>query len=109
MQGAVLPKGCGTIVEGLDLDSHPLTELTARDHVLSTTLAVSVNPRVVIPNYKHVRLDRARSPWHCTTSLLDLRNYVDPVTGKVAFPGPTLRITRASELYWPGDRIEILL
>jgi len=111
VQGAVFPTSCGGVAIGLDLDSHPVTELTADSttHLLSTNLGVSLNQKVLVPNYARETLNDPASKWTCTTQNLDLRNYVDPTTGKVGFPGPTLRITRASEIYPQGDRIQILL
>jgi FtsP/CotA-like multicopper oxidase with cupredoxin domain len=97
-QQAVIP-GC----PGSGEELRTPTELRAgADRVLSTELEVVAETRTV-PVYSKVG-----NKWTCQELTFDLRLYRDPVTGRPGFPGPTLRLHRATDER-PGDAFRILL
>lgn len=81
----------------------PPTEIPAgADHILSTTLDVTRVSKTV-PVYA-----KKAGVWTCSEKTFDLRLYRDPVSGTPTFPGPTLRVNRATDTT-PGDSIRVLL
>lgn len=100
-QQAVIP-GCPGSGDELKMP----TQLTPTDRVLNTTFDVVKQTRTV-PVY--VNQGTATDPdWVCSEKTFDLRLYKDPVTGQPRFPGPTLRLQRATDER-PGDSFRILL
>src|SRR5262249_25497605 len=97
VQSAVVPD-CGGIPSGQELLQPSVID--AVNHILDKTLEIVSVSGVQVPVYK--------SNGTCTPQTYTLRQYVDPVTGKPGFPGPTLRVRRKTAQN-PGDRIRILL
>jgi len=103
LQNAAIPL-CPSTPNGQELQNPP--EITANSNrVLSTTLAVYPVVRTVpvlsAPFGK-------TEPWTCVEQKFPLQLFRNPVTGAIGYPGPTLRVRRASYGY-PGDRINVLL
>lgn len=99
-QDAVIPN-CGT--KGKAEWKEELREPTtvrAKDGTLNTTLEVWPSP-ITVPVLNSKTGD-------CVYKTFEGRMYRDPETGKLTFPGPTLRVRRADESR-PGDSIRVLL
>jgi FtsP/CotA-like multicopper oxidase with cupredoxin domain len=77
-----------------------LTATTAKNGVLSLTLEVS-GATITVPVFNTITKD-------CEDKSFYGRMYRDSVSGKLTFPGPTLRVRRASKGR-PGDSIRVLL
>lgn len=95
MQNVVIP-GCdnaGTI------ELTDPTLLTPTDHVLDTKFDVALGD---------MQVPVLKSDGTCRDSTFSLRLYRDPKSGQLAYPGPTLRVHRATDSA-PGDRIRVLL
>jgi FtsP/CotA-like multicopper oxidase with cupredoxin domain len=95
MQNVVIP-GCGD--QGKIELGFP-SEVDAKEHVLSTTFDMQ---------HTHVLVPVLKADGTCKEQMFRLRLYRDPVTGLLRYPGPTLRVQRATDAM-PGDRIKVLL
>ncbi|HKR66170.1 MAG TPA: multicopper oxidase domain-containing protein [Thermoanaerobaculia bacterium] len=77
------------------------TEITATGHVLDTVLDM-------VPKIKMVPVLKTGTTVTCIEQPFELRLYKDPKTGELKYPGPTLRVRRATATE-PGDRIRVRL
>jgi len=96
VDGVVIPR-CGDLVQE---ELKELTTVRAETGVLSTTLEVWPS-MIKVPVFNTVTRT-------CEEKTFAGRMYRDPVSGRLAFPGPTLRVRRADGTH-KGDSIRVLL
>lgn len=76
--------------------------------LVATTLEVGTAD-VKVPEFvQKANNPNQKTPWACHTPTYHLRLYRDPVNQQFQFPGPTLRVRRASGTI-PGDEIKVTL
>jgi len=111
LQNVVIP-GCPGTPAGLELQNPPEIAADPTTNVLSTTLGVyQATKKVPVYSPPPPPPSPPGGVWTCVEQAFRLQLYKNPVTGEIQYPGPTLRLRRAStnSPAYPGDSLHVLL